>query len=276
MRKIVAFAVAALFPLAGWADILITRSGATHNGRFISGNNSQIVFQDDNGARRTYNTGEVQSIQFQTMNPSQGAYNNGGYNNRPVYNTDGAMAGNQNVDWSRARSIPAGTNIVVRTSEAIDSTSANEGQSYPAVVSQDILDPNGNVIVPRGSDAELVVRNVNQGGTAGSSDLVLDLQSMRIGNQRYLVSSAPVTQSNQEGLGKNKRTAEMVGGGALLGTILGAVAGGGTGAAIGAVAGAAAGAGVQVLTRGKKVKVPAETQLTFQLQNPINLVPQRQ
>jgi outer membrane lipoprotein SlyB len=84
-----------------------------------------------------------------------------------------------------------------------------------------------------------------------------------------------VTKSNAEGLGKNKRTAEMVGGGAVLGTILGAIAGGGKGAAIGAAAGAAAGAGVQVLTRGKEVKVPAETQLTFQLDQPVNLVADR-
>ncbi|HVX66192.1 MAG TPA: hypothetical protein VHA11_06310, partial [Bryobacteraceae bacterium] len=59
------------------------------------------------------------------------------------------------------------------------------------------------------------------------------------------------------------------------GTILGAIAGGGKGAAIGAVAGGAAGAGAQVLTRGKDVKVPAETQLTFRLDQPINLVPER-
>ena len=50
-----------------------------------------------------------------------------------------------------------------------------------------------------------------------------------------------------------------VGGGAVLGTLIGAIAGGGKGTAIGAVARAGAGAGTQVLTRGKTVKVPAET-----------------
>ena len=56
-----------------------------------------------------------------------------------------------------------------------------------------------------------------------------------------------------------EQTNEMVGGGAVLGTLIGAIAGGGKGAAIGAVARAGAGAGTQVLTRGKTVKVPAET-----------------
>ncbi len=108
-----------------------------------------------------------------------------------------------------------------------------------------------------------------------SPELVLDLQSIKIGDQRYLVSTADVSRGNDTGLGKNRRTATMVGGGALLGSVLGAIAGGGRGAAIGAIAGAAAGAGAQVLTRGKQVKVPAESVLTFKLDQPVKLVPER-
>jgi hypothetical protein len=42
-------------------------------------------------------------------------------------------------------------------------------------------------------------------------------------------------------------------------------------AAIGAAAGAGAGAGTQILTRGKTVKVPAETTLRFKLDQPLTL-----
>jgi hypothetical protein len=69
------------------------------------------------------------------------------------------------------------------------------------------------------------------------------------------------------GLGANKRTGTYVGGGALAGTLLGAVAGGGKGAAIGAIAGGATGAGAQVITRGKDLSIPAETKLSFRLNN---------
>ena len=85
------------------------------------------------------------------------------------------------------------------------------------------------------------------------------------------MSTEDVTQSSKAGIGKNRRTAEMVGGGAVLGTLLGAIAGGGKGAAIGAAAGAAVGGTAQVLTKGKQVKVPAETILRFQLDRPIHL-----
>jgi len=79
------------------------------------------------------------------------------------------------------------------------------------------------------------------------------------------------TASGDRGIGKNKRTAEMVGGGAVLGTVIGAVAGGAKGAVLGAVLGGAAGGGAQVLTRGKEVKVPAESVLTFRLDQPVQL-----
>jgi hypothetical protein len=77
----------------------------------------------------------------------------------------------------------------------------------------------------------------------------------------------------KDGVGLNGRTGKFVGGGALFGTILGAVAGGGKGAGIGALAGEVAGAVGQFATRGKKVHVPAESVLTFQLQQPLTLAP---
>jgi hypothetical protein len=259
MRRILLFAGIALLAPAAWTDTLILRDGGQHNGRFISGSGDSITFRDDNGNSRSYRVADVQSLQFDSSRSDR-------LNVRPD-----ASAAN-----SPARTVPAGTEILVRTGEKIDSGSgSSEGRVYPASVERDVTDSAGNVVVPRGSAAELVVREVNQGGTTGSPELVLDLQSLRAGNQRYLVSTEDVSQSNREGLGKNKRTAEMVGGGAVLGTILGAIAGGGKGAAIGAMAGGAAGAGAQVLTRGKDVKVPAETQLTFRLDQPVNLVPER-
>jgi outer membrane lipoprotein SlyB len=99
----------------------------------------------------------------------------------------------------------------------------------------------------------------------------LDLQSINIGGHRYTVSTAELQQGNKSGIGKNKRTGEYIGGGAAVGTLLGAIAGGGKGAAIGAVAGAVAGGTAQVLTRGKEVKVPAETTLKFRLDQPLSL-----
>src|SRR2546427_10982777 len=125
--------------------------------------------------------------------------------------------------------------------------------------------------IPKDSNADLVIRRVNSGGTIQSGNVVLDLDSITVNGRRYRVSTEDLKQSGSGGIGKNRRTAEMVGGGAALGTLLGAIAGGGKGGAIGAVAGAGAGRTAQVLSKGKTVKVPAETILRFQLDRPLHL-----
>src|SRR5262249_26226150 len=160
----------------------------------------------------------------------------------------------------RSTTLPTGTEITVMANEEIDSRTANEGQVFPADVAEDVTNASGQVVIPKGSEAELVIRQIKSAGAvAGSSEVALDLQSVKVGGRRYSVSTEDVEEKGREGVGANKRTATMVGGGAVLGTLIGAIAGGGKGAAIGAATGAAAGAGAQVLTRGKAVKVPVES-----------------
>src|SRR5882724_1707559 len=144
-------------------------------------------------------------------------------------------------DSRDAMVVPEGTEIVVRTNEAIDSTTANEGQSFSGTVQNAVLSADGEALIPKGSDVSLVVRRLSTGGTTGSPEVALGLDSVNIQGQRYFVNSETVERGNDQGIGKNRRTGKYVGGGAVLGTLLGAIAGGGTGAAIGAVAGAAAG-----------------------------------
>jgi len=166
--------------------------------------------------------------------------------------------------WAQSGNIPSGTNVSVRTNESIDVRNSSDGRIYSGVVDRDVVDTNGNVAIPRGSNAELIVRNI------GARDLALDLESVDVNGRRYVVQSNDVTRTgSKQGIGENKRTAKYVGGGAVLGTIIGAIAGGGKGAAIGAAAGAASGAGAQVLTRGGAVRVPSESVLTFRLDQPL-------
>jgi len=167
--------------------------------------------------------------------------------------------------------IPAGTTFAVRTNETIEAR--RPGQTYSAQVAQAIQNATGATIVPQGSPAELVVVQTSWGGTFGTPSMALAIRSITVSGRKYSVTSASQQVHGDEGLGANRRTAEMVGGGAVLGTLVGAVAGGGKGAAIGAVVGAAGGAAAQVLTRGKEVRVPAETLLTFRLDEPWLLTP---
>jgi len=167
--------------------------------------------------------------------------------------------------------VPVGAEIAVRTNEAIDSNTATESQNFSGTVQEAVVDPDGRVLIPKGSDVNLVVRRESQGGATGSTEVALGVDSINIHGHRYFVNSDVVEHSNDQGIGKNRRTAKYVGGGAVLGTLLGAVAGGGKGAAIGAAVGAATGGTAQVLTRGKEVKIPAETTLKFRLDDALQL-----
>jgi hypothetical protein len=165
--------------------------------------------------------------------------------------------------------IPSGTEITVRTDEAINADADNTSTThmYPGRVSEDVQDRDGNVVIPRGSHAQLAAIKDSEG-------LSLDLRSVTVNGERYIVESEDVAAgSDKEGVGKNKRTGKYVGGGAVAGALIGAIAGGGKGAAIGALAGGAAGAGAQTLTRGKKLSVPAETNLKFKLAQGLRLRP---
>jgi hypothetical protein len=283
MRKLLFFAIIGILPYGLSAARLTLRDGTVVNGKFVSGTEASIVFQDDNGVRRRFDVNQIQNIDFNQMSAQAGQYNDRTYNNNDrTYNdqqngdrpagwrasgADRAMD-RHNGDWAV---LPAGTTIAVRTDQSISEQNASEGRTFPASIEQDVRDSNGNVVIPRGSQAALVIRRMAEGGTLSSGSYVLDLDSIQVNGRRYVVNTEDVKAGDERGIGKNRRTAEMVGGGAVLGTLLGAIAGGGKGAAIGAVAGAAAGGGVQVLTKGREIRVPAETVLNFRLEQPLHL-----
>ena len=54
--------------------------------------------------------------------------------------------------------ISSGTEFPVRSNETIDSKTAAVGQHFSALIERDILDSTGNLAIPKGSDAELVIR----------------------------------------------------------------------------------------------------------------------
>lgn len=173
---------------------------------------------------------------------------------------------------TRSYEVPAGTQLSVRTEETIDSGHAVEGQTFAAEITNNVVDSSGGVVIPRGANAQIVIRSASRGGRfRGSSDLVLDLASVSVGGRRYQVSTADLLRQGRSGIGANKRTAEYGGGGAALGAIIGAIAGGGRGAAIGAGSGAAAGAVTQIVTKGS-IRIPVESVLTFRLDRPLRIV----
>jgi hypothetical protein len=173
--------------------------------------------------------------------------------------------------WAQQDTLRSGTEITVRTNEKIEAKDNNQGRIYTAVVDRDVRDGTGQTVIPRGSNAELILRD------SSNRDVQLDIESVNVNGRRYSVSTSDEVVATpgdrKDGVGANQRTAKYAGGGAVLGSIIGAIAGGGKGAAIGAIAGGGAGAAGQTVTRGRDIKVPAETLLTFRLDRTLKIGP---
>jgi hypothetical protein len=267
------------------ADVTLT-DGSTYHGVLVSKTGSQLTFRGDNGGTRTFDSRDIKSIKFgtdSTQVKSKPLTRENKQPQRMAASAPAQSAANPPAETASAPQaapapapepprqivIPSGTQISVRTNESIDSKTASAGQTFSAVISQAVRDEDGNVAIPRGASAALVVKQAGA-GKIHANDLVLDMRSVTVGGHSYEVESSSYAQKGKDGVGANKRTAKYSGGGAAIGAIIGAIAGGGKGAAIGAATGAGAGAGTQIFTRGS-VKIPAESVLTFQLQAPLQL-----
>jgi hypothetical protein len=238
MRRIVIATATSLcvcaLPAIASADMLTLRDGSRVSGTVMGVSDRIVTFEDSNGISHRYSTNQVESLEF-TANTRR--------------NDDVAVRDDRRPrDDRRQRTLPSGTELAVRTSEVIDSTTARANQTFSAVVENDIIGDSNDVVLPEGAGA--------------------------VGGRSYAVSTTDLIENSGTGVGKNRRTAETVGGGAALGTIIGAIAGGAKGAAIGVLIGGAGGAGVEVLNRGRDVRVPAETLLNFRLDRPVTLSPQ--
>ena len=285
--------LAALFFLASCAKqgsgqhaIVYMRDGSQITGMVTATSPSEITLAGDDKTTHTIPMAQVKSIEYDDAAApgSATSADNSGAGSAPSGSASAARASSARVHehhyhptqaeiHTKTYVVPSGTKVAVRTEDTIDSAKAAEGQTYAAEVADDVLDADGNVVIPRGSNAQIVIRSASKGGKIrGASDLVLDLQSVSVEGQEYMVSTVDLQEQGRHGIGANKRTAEMTGGGAALGAIIGAIAGGGKGAAIGAGAGAGGGALTQVLTKGGSIKVPSETVLTFQLDKPVRIV----
>lgn len=269
---------------SGQHATILMRDGTTLTGTVTATSPTEITVAGDDNNTHTVAMTEVKSIEYDDNAAAQSSGTQPGAAPTPAQGGSASRAASSRAHEShhhptkaeiqtRTYVVPVGTKVSVRTEDTIDSATAAEGQTYAAEVTDNVLDADGKVVIPHGSNAQIVIRSASKGGRIrGASDLVLDLDSISVEGQQYMVSTTDLQQSGKQGLGANKRTAAYTGGGAAIGAIIGAIAGGGKGAAIGAGAGAGAGAATQVITKGGAIKVPPETVLTFELDKPVQIV----
>lgn len=164
--------------------------------------------------------------------------------------------------------LPAGTRILVRTIDAVDSKNQKTGARFTASLETN-LQAHNTVVARRGTKVYGRVASAKSAGKfKGSSQLTLELTDIVINGTPYPLITSTV---DMKGSGEGKKTTRKVLGGTGLGALIGGIAGGGTGAAIGAVSGAAAGTAVSASKKGEQVGVPSESLLEFRLEQQVTL-----
>jgi hypothetical protein len=164
--------------------------------------------------------------------------------------------------------VPAGTSITISLGSSLGSKINKPGDTFTGSVAKDVMVGNAAAI-PQGASVSGTVADAKPlGKFKGGAVLQVQLDSIRIDGAEVPVQAAARSFSEK---GKGKRTAVLTGGGAALGGIIGALAGGGKGAAIGAAAGASAGAGGSAFTGNKEIVLPAESDLSFELSQPLDV-----
>lgn len=164
--------------------------------------------------------------------------------------------------------IPAGTRIRVQLGQTLSTKTNQTGDPFSGTLASPVR-VNGQTIIRAGAQARgTVIESQNQGRFKGQAVLALRLDSVRADGRSYPVQTSRVERVEK---GKGKRSAIMTGGGAGAGALIGGLAGGGKGALIGGLLGGGGGAAGSAFTGNKDLVLPAETVLTFNLQNSVTI-----
>jgi hypothetical protein len=246
-----------LLAVSASADSLQLKDGSVVQGKFLDGNQTYINFIVDNKTEQ-YSIDRIISITFTGDRAAPSAQ-------APATPAPASMTP---ATDSKTVTVPAGTTLMVRMIDSVDSDKNHVGDRFRASLEQD-LNVDGVVVAPRGADVYGRLSEAKEAGRIqGKSQLKLELTDLLINNKLQPIMTGDYDVS---GSSRGSNTAKKVGGGAVVGAIIGAIAGGGKGAAIGAGVGAGAGTAVQVFTKGEQVHVPSETLLDFRIEQPFTV-----
>jgi len=252
------------------ADSLELRNGQIVQGKYLGGTDTTIRFLVA-GQEQVFLKSDVVNLSFTDTTvqdpgaampaPVPAPGGNGSVTSTPP------PASQQDGQQPQTIVIPAGTSLLIRMIDGVDSKKNKIGDPFTASLESPLM-VGDTVIAAKGADVYGKLAQAKEAGKiSGGAELTLELTGIRIAGTVVPIDS---TTYDVAGKGRGKQSAGRIGGGAVLGAIIGGVAGGGAGAAIGAASGAAAGTAVQLLTHGETIRVPSETLLEFRLENDVS------
>ena len=226
--------------LTGQADVLELKSGAVLNGSYVGGTATTVRFETSSGLQ-VLATDTILAITF-TGGPATGPIS-------AVYEETAAPPAKP-----ASVSVPAGTMLLVRTSQPISTDSVRAGDRFSCKLDSDLV-VNGVVVAPRNTPVYGKVVSAEKARRAvGQSKLEIELSELSINGELQSILTDSWSSEGARSGGKAVK-------GALAGAAIGGIADGSDGAWEGAAIGATAGA----MTKGQAVYIPQNQLLEFHL-----------
>jgi len=231
MKKIIPVLTGTVAVLAAgllFADTLELANGTLLEGNFVGSSNGIIMFDTGDGID-AFPESEVVGIFF-----SSG-----------VDTAEKLIEANNNAGQI---TLPAGTRLVIRTSDAIDSSQHGAGHRFRGQL-EGALVVDGVTAAPRGTFVHGRIAQAQQARRAtGSSELTVEFTDIMIHDQLIPISTGGLSAETG---GEGRRTVGRTARAAAVGGLIGGSSGARTGARVGV--------GASILTSGASVNIPRGT-----------------
>lgn len=178
-----------------------------------------------------------------------------------IYLSDGVARRQQEQQQKPTTiSVPEGTRLVIRTSEAVDTKRHTSGHRFRGQL-ESALVVSGVTVARRGTTVYGRVLSASQAGrVAGSSDMTIEFTDLLVDDQMHSIRTRGLTAQGKNEAGRTVgRTARA------------AALGGLYGGSSSAKKGAKVGLGASIITSGSGINIPAGTLVETNLAAPLNL-----
>jgi hypothetical protein len=229
--------LAAVLGLPLMADTIELADGSILEGDFVGSSNGIIMFNTGDGIE-AYPEDQVTGVFF-----SSGVQTAAAQASAPTMPT---------------QTVPAGTRLVIRTTEDVDSRRHGAGHRFRVQLEGAIV-VGGETLVPRGAFIHGVVSSASQSGrVAGSSNLTMEFTDIMIDDVLVPIATTEIKSQTADEAGRTLgRTARA----AAIGGLIDGRSGARTGMKVGA--------GAAILTAGASINVPRGTMLETTLRTPL-------
>ena len=239
MRRPIVFLIAALAAGSLFADTIELADGRLLEGDFVGSSNGIIMFNTGEGIE-AFPEDEVIGLFF----------------------SSGVATAETLIESDDAGriTVPAGTRLVIRMSDTVDSNQHGAGHRFRAQLDGAVV-IDGITVLPRGTQLQGQITSSGQARRAtGSSNLSVTFTDVILNDEFIPISTGALSAQTGNETGRTVgRTARA----AAIGGLIGGSSGARTGAAVGA--------GASILTSGASVNIPRGTIIETNLGTPLTV-----